>query len=181
MRLKQSSNEVLLADEEIVRVGPTEIAAVQTALAQSSRGRSRICAHRDNADVLHEMIIVLSHATYIRPHKHLGKSESFHIVQGELDVLVFDEQGAIAAVVQMGSYGSGRDFFYRLATPLFHTVIVRSETVIFHETTNGPFKREDTLFAPWSPPETEPVAVADYVRRLKSTVADFIAAAASKR
>ena len=81
MRLKQHSMEVLRADETIVRLGQTEIAALQAALAQSSRGRSRICAHRDSSDSLHEMLIVLSRASYIRPHKHFGKSESFHIVQ----------------------------------------------------------------------------------------------------
>lgn len=181
MRLKQHSMEVLLADETIVRLGQTEMAALQAALAQSSRGRSRICAHRDNSDSLHEMLIALSRATYIRPHKHFGKSESFHIVQGELDVVIFDEQGGIGDVVRMGPYGSGRDFFYRLADPLFHTVMVRSETVVFHETTNGPFKREDTQFAPWSPAETELGAVAVYVRRLADMVETFIGATAHQR
>lgn len=176
MRLKQQSNEVLLADEKIVRVGQSEIAALQTALAQSNRGRTRICAHRDGSDALHEMLIMLSKATYIRPHRHFGKSESFHIIVGELDVVIFDEQGGIEDVVQMGCYASGRNFYYRLADPRFHTVLVRSATVTFHETTNGPFKREDTQFAPWSPAEAELDAIADYGRRLEGRVDAFIVA-----
>ncbi len=180
MRLKQQSKEVLLADEKIVRVGQSDIAALQTALAQSNRGRSRICAHRDASDALHEMLIVLSSASYIRPHKHSGKSESFHIIVGELDVVIFDDQGGIEDVVQMGCYASGRNFFYRLADPRFHSVLVRTATVIFHETTNGPFKREDTQFANWSPAEAELDAVADYVRQLKGRVDAFIMATALK-
>lgn len=180
MRLKQHSGEVLLADEKIVRVGQPEIAAVQAAVEQSTRGRSRICAHRDTSDLLHEMFIVLSRATYIRPHRHFGKSESFHIIQGELDVVIFDEQGLVADVVEMGCYGSSRDFFYRLADPLFHTVLVRSETVVFHETTNGPFRREDTQFAPWSPAETEKVDVEDYIHRLGASVEAFLAVPTAK-
>ena len=81
----------------------------------------------------------------------------------------------------MGDYGSDRDFYYRMAEPLFHSVLVRSATVIFHETTNGPFRREDTEFAPWSPPETETDAVTRYVGELEAAVKGFMAAQTGTR
>ncbi len=176
MRLKKNSHEVLVADEKIVRIGRPDIEALQVSFAESARGRSRICAHRGSSEALHEMLIVLARTTYIRPHKHLAKCESFHIIQGELDVVIFDNEGNIADVVQMGEFDSRRYFYYRLVDPLFHTVIVRSESVIFHETTNGPFKREDTVFAPWSPAESGTGAVADYVGRLDDAITKFFAA-----
>ena len=55
----------------------------------------------------------------------------------------------------MGPMGSGEIFYHRLADAWFHTVIPTSEMVVFHETTNGPFRRQDTIFAPWSPPEDD--------------------------
>lgn len=36
------------------------------------------------------MLIVMAKGSYIRPHKHKNKSESFHIIEGLLDVIVFD-------------------------------------------------------------------------------------------
>jgi cupin fold WbuC family metalloprotein len=174
MRLKHQSPEVLHADEKIVRVGHDEITALRQALTQSTRGRSRICAHRHSSDILHEMIITLSRGTYIRPHRHIGKCESFHIIEGELEVVIFDEQGAITDVVRMAPYARAQhSFFYRLADPLFHTVVVRSETVVFHETTNGPFVREDTEFAAWAPDEKETEHAAVYVLDLLQQVESF--------
>jgi hypothetical protein len=41
---------------------------------------------------------------------------------------------------------------------------------VFHETTNGPFNRADTIFAPWSPEEDDVVAVRAYVEKLKQQV-----------
>lgn len=174
MRLRQQSPEVLHADEKIVRVGQAEITAVRQALNQAIRGRSRICAHRDSSNTLHEMIIALSRSTYIRPHRHFGKCESFHIIEGELDVIIFDDLGEITDVVHMGPHGTaGNSFFYRMADPLFHTVLVRSETVLFHETTNGPFVREDTEFTVWAPDEQEKDAAAAYMLDLVHRVESF--------
>lgn len=173
MRLRQQSPEVLHSDEKIVRVSADDIETLRAALTQSTRGRSRICAHRDSANTLHEMIITLSRCSYIRPHRHFGKCESFHMIEGELDVVIFDENGQITDVVRMGPYGAGRCFFYRMADPLFHTVLVRTETVIFHETTNGPFVREDTEFAEWAPDEKNSEAAADFVLKVGKLAAVF--------
>ena len=87
-------------------------------LRKSSRFR-----HRDAAETLHEMFICLHRDTYIRPHKHDGKSESFHIVQGEVDVLIFDGRGKVTQVVSLGEFSSGNPFYYRLAVPAFHCVL----------------------------------------------------------
>jgi hypothetical protein len=59
----------------------------------------------------------------------------------------------------MGPYDSNRQFYYRLAEPAFHTVIVESDQAVIHETTNGPFDPKDTEFADWSPPENDLIAV----------------------
>ena len=110
------------------------------------------------------MIICLARGTYVRPHRHVGKSESFHIMEGELDVVLFEDDGAVREVIRMGSYQSGQVFFYRLMEPRFHTVLVRSPHVLVHETTNGPFDPADTEFATWSPAEGDPSA-AGYIER----------------
>ena len=175
MRLKKKSNEVYVADEPIVALTQSEMDLLKQSSGVSPMKRSRICAHRQGSDLLHEMLIVLERDTYIRPHKHLAKSESFHIIEGAVDVIIFDDAGAVADVIELGEYRSGRSFYYRLADPLFHTLIIRSERVVFHETTNGPFRKEDTIFAPWSPEDADAGAIADFTKSAGESVARFLA------
>ncbi len=164
--MRTISEEVLVADEDIVRVGAANLEQLRGAAAANARRRVRICAHHDPAEPLHEMVIVHMQGVYVRPHKHVGKSESMHVVEGIADVVFFDDKGGVSDVIPVGEAGSGRDFYYRLASPWYHTLVVRSEFFIFHEVTSGPFRREDTVFPPWAPEENDAVAVARFQKRL---------------
>src|SRR3954471_24654872 len=114
MNLHQASQEVFIALDPIVRMGAQEVAFLKETARCSQRKRARICAHKSNDDNLHEMLIAIAAESYIRPHRHFGKSESFHIVEGEVDVAIFDDTGALIDVIELGAPGSGRAFFYRL-------------------------------------------------------------------
>lgn len=160
MPIRPTSEEVFSATGGIIRVTAADVAAVVRSGTTNARKRARLCAHSGPADRLHEMLIVLGRGTYIRPHRHGGKSESFHLIEGELDVVVFHDDGSVREVVRMGPFGSGKTFYYRLTEPCYHTVLVNTPYALFHETTNGPFDRGDTEFAPWSPAEGDPGAAA---------------------
>ena len=128
----------------------------------TTRGRIRLCAHMENDEHVHEMFIVHPQGAYIQPHKHLGKSESLLILSGETDYFIFDDDGSILRKIVMGDYQSEKCFFFRLQEPLFHSMIIRSKTLIFLEITKGPFRREDTVLAEWAPNVDESDAVANY-------------------
>jgi cupin fold WbuC family metalloprotein len=132
----------------------------------------RICMHDSPEAALHEMLIVHQKDAYVRPHKHINKSESFHIIEGEMDVFIFDGEGKITQKVSMGDYNSGKSFCYRLSTSEYHTVLPTTEYVVFHEVTNGPFRREDTIFGEWSPGEGEVEAVKSFIISLKQFTPD---------
>ena len=93
--LRKINNEVFVADEAIVRLGAGQISFLKQQALSSNRKRARICTHRSNDDALHEMLIAISANSYIHPHKHTSKVESFHIIEGLVDVVVFDDAGAI--------------------------------------------------------------------------------------
>jgi cupin fold WbuC family metalloprotein len=170
MRLKRISNEVSIADEPIVKLAQSDLEELKRSLAASTLGRSRICAHKESTDALHEMLIALAQKTYIRPHKHFGKSESFHVIEGAVDVVLFSDAGAISDVIPLGELSSGRLFYYRLSDPIYHTLLIRTELVVLHEITNGPFKREDTAFAPWAPEDKDLAGVQNFSGRLAELV-----------
>lgn len=155
MRTRKQNNEVFYAEDRVIQVKSSDVQWLKKQAGGNLRERARLCAHRNTEDLLHEMFIVLSRDTYIRPHKHLGKSESFHVIEGTVDVVVFDENGDVSEVIRMGEYLSGRPFYYRINDPLYHTLIIRSDVLVFHETTSGPFNRADTIFAPWAPEESD--------------------------
>jgi len=155
MTLIQKSPEVFLAEGPIAAVGPAEINALKAAVKASPKRRARINAHPDGDDTLHEMIIAIDASSYIRPHKHPGKSEAFHIVEGEVDIVVFREDGEIDRVVELGPPGGGRPFYYRMSDAFFHTLIIRSELLVVHEITNGPFRPSGTIFAEFAPEDRE--------------------------
>ena len=75
------------------------------------RQRARFCTHNSIDDKVHEMIIFHKKGTYVRPHKHVLKTESFHLVDGEADVLIFDEEGKLTHVQNLGKYESGKCFY----------------------------------------------------------------------
>jgi cupin fold WbuC family metalloprotein len=155
IELRKINDEVFIAQTHIVRLGAQQVDFLKRQAASNQRRRARICAHRANEDRLHEMLIAIAADSYIHPHKHLSKVESFHIVEGSVDVVVFDDAGAIVEVLELGDISTGRSFYYRLSDSLYHTLLIHGDVLVVHEVTNGPFLREQTILAPFAPAESQ--------------------------
>ena len=155
MNVTEFNEEVFYTKDAITCINQQSIDFLKSKAKNNRRKRARLCTHPGIDDALHEMLIVHFKGTYVQPHKHIMKSESFHIIEGSLGVVIFDDSGGVIQVVHMGEASSGLMFYYRLSESYFHSVIPLTETVVFHETTNGPFKREDMVSAPWAPKEEE--------------------------
>ncbi len=164
---KALNREVLVAEGPLVQVSRADIEFLEIGARLNNRNRMRLCAHSDIEDRIHEMLIVLTEEAYVRPHKHLNKSESGHVVEGQADLIVFDEAGALANVIELGDYASARQFFYRMASPSYHMLLIRSAVFVFHEVTNGPFDRADTVFAPWAPEDANVAERKHFIDSLK--------------
>lgn len=168
--LRKINEEVFVAESPIVQFGLEQIEFLKKQAASNDRHRARICAHHSNEDPLHEMLIVISAGSYIHPHRHIGKSESFHIIEGIADVVIFDDAGSIVDVIKLGDVSSGRSFFYRLNASMYHTLLIHSDCLVVHEITNGPFIREETMLAPFAPPETQRDEASVYIERVSHLV-----------
>jgi cupin fold WbuC family metalloprotein len=173
MTLVRKSPEVFLTEGPIATIGPEDIARLRATVRETPKRRARINAHPGHDDALHEMIIAIEPASYIRPHRHPGKSEAFHVIEGEVDIVVFRDDGAIDQIVQLGEKGGSRPFYYRMSEPRFHTLVIRSEILIVHEITNGPFLPDGTIYAAFAPGDDDPAAAAAYQADLRERVAAF--------
>ena len=168
MKTTKFNEEVLFARDSIVQIDASDIAELKQKAKQNPRKRIRICVHKDKKDQIHEMLIVHEKSCYVRPHKHLNKTESFHIIEGKADIILFHEDGVIDQVISMGDMASGLKFFYRLPPACYHTLVIHSDVLVFHEITNGPFRQEETALASWSPEEADLDAVSRYMAMLAS-------------
>jgi|SRR6188508_1804865 cupin fold WbuC family metalloprotein len=171
MKLRRLSDGVFLAPGPIVQVGSEEIDFLKRQASLSPRGRARICAHSDNDDAIHEMIIAISSSSYIRPHKHVGKSESFYVVDGSVSIVMFNDEGVVTDVIELGARNSGRSFYYRLSVSRFHMPLSTADMSVIHEVTNGPFDRNQTIFAPFAPAEDQTSEAVKYMGQITAALA----------
>ena len=170
MDIQESQPGVYVVKDTLVRVTPEVLDWLKARLPTSPTKRVRLCAHPDPGDPIHEMLIVLHRDTYVRPHAHPTKSESFHVVEGEGDVVLFDEAGQITDVIHMGDRASNKTFYYRTGPGQFHTLLLRSELMVVHETTNGPFVEGDAVVADWAPAAEDAAAIPSFTARLREEI-----------
>jgi cupin fold WbuC family metalloprotein len=152
MNFENSSNkEVAYLDGPVVKLAKNNLITLKKNSKYSKFKKSRFCCHKNPLDSFHEMIIFHEKNYYIRPHKHTHSSESIHIIKGRVDVFLFDSNGDIFDIICMGDLKSNSYFFYRINKNIYHSLLIKSPELIFHETTQGPFKKKNTIFAKWSP------------------------------
>ncbi len=164
------NKEVLFNAGGNIGVSRSQINIFKGKSGLNKRKRIRLCTHEDIKEKLHEMFIVHTNNAYIRPHKHLKKAESLHVIEGSADLILFDDRGNIKSVIRLGDYLSGNKFYYRISVSDFHMLLLRSKFVVFHEATSGPFKKSANIAAEWSPAEGDVKAVKEYMDRISMKV-----------
>ena len=97
------------------------------------------------------MFIVHTRECYVRPHYHIDKPESLHVVEGNADLIIFNKSGKINKVLNLSNDFNKGFVYYRIDENIIHMLIIKSEYFIFHEVTKGPFKKENTHFPHWAP------------------------------
>lgn len=122
----------------------------------------RICLHDSPDSKHHDMVALERNNRYYRPHKHVRKGDTFHILEGRLGLFNFDAAGNVleAVVIRPGE-------IYRTAVDAYHAILPLTEIVIHHESKPGPFEgANDSIFPDWAPDGSDAGAVDDYVRQL---------------
>lgn len=173
--LRAQNPEVYYSDDAIVTADDATIAELKRIAAGNPRLRSRLCTHPDPSSSLHEMLIVHHREAYVRPHKHFGKPESFYLIEGTAQVVIFEDDGRIRDVLEMAPYGRGALCYYRMPEQVFHSILITSEWLVFHETTAGPFDPSRTAFPDWAPDGSHAGEVQDYVTRIGTLAAEHLA------
>jgi cupin fold WbuC family metalloprotein len=108
--------------------------------------------HPELSDPVQRLLNALEPWTYIRPHRHAGKEESFVLLRGKVLAVTFNDDGTIrdhlVLDAKLGNLG------LEFEENCYHMLTALEPGSIVYEIKEGPFipHAEDTS-APWSPPE----------------------------
>ena len=155
--------------DDVCVVDSALVETLKTEALRSRLGRYRICMHHATDDPMQNMVVAHRRGNYSRPHVHPNADMSYTLVEGRMDVLIFDDSGSVTQRVHMGCHGDpdADAVSLHLAAGIVYTPVCLTETVVFHETlgASNPEGRE-TRYAPWSPADDdEPERIAAFCRR----------------
>ncbi len=128
---------------DLITITNADIENIKIEATLSKNRRARYCLHPSNTDVVHQMIIAFCSNSIIPIHRHIEKSESFHVIEGELELLFYSDKGELEETVRLGTPGTGLPFIHRLENKRWHTINILSEFAVIHEITTGPFNPEE--------------------------------------
>lgn len=124
----------------------------------SSRKRHRICFHQNTSVALHDIVIIYDKDTYIPPNKHIGKPETISVLQGSLQVFIFNDFGVCINIFELSALGDSdtKPFLLRMPPNTWHGLrCISDEPCIVKETITGPYSKDSLSWAPFAPSETE--------------------------
>lgn len=163
----KETNEVYYLNDPKPTLKKSDFPALLDFAKLSLRKRARYCAHKNKDSQLHDMFEIFTNQTYMHPLKQISKTYSFHIIAGEADVYLFSDTGDILDCISLGDFQSGKQFYFRPPENVYRTLVTKTEYVLYHEATTGPFNKGDTLFAPWAPTETDAQGIQLFLSELR--------------
>ena len=145
------SDEVLYSMDEIAWFSDFDIVDLKKRASRNLRNRVRVCVHRSPQQLVHEMLIIHGQSCYIRPHKHPKYFESMIVLEGHASVFLFDDDGNVTKRVEVGPPSSGNIFYQNMPPNVYHSMVIKSDYLVFLEVTQGPFVRGSSVFPQWAP------------------------------
>lgn len=131
---------------------PELMTAGKRASRASPRRRIMQPVQRSQEARVQRLLNFVQPETYVRPHCHPlpHATESMCLIEGSLDVLIFDETG-----IEIGRYALSRcNPIIDLEPGTWHGMIVREPDTVIFEVKQGPYDAAtDKKFAPWAPAE----------------------------
>lgn len=133
--------------------------------AASPRRRTHHNLHGSQNDPVQRFVVVAHSDTYIRPHRHLTKSELCTIVRGRFECVVFDADGTITERSVVGD--GAPNLAFELPSQTWHTLLALTDGAAFVEVKEGPYDPTTAAeFARWAPEEGG--ATAEFQRWVKT-------------
>jgi len=174
MKYKEINEAVLYNQEKVCTLNYDDLLHLQEKGLGTAEQRTRLCVHDSPDASIHEMFIVHTDDTYVRPHKHKSRAESFEVLKGEASLLLLDDFGEIEDIIELGELLTNKTFFFKMPAGAWHMLIIHSQVLIFKEVTQGPFDSSDCVFPDWAPPGRNCTQVEKYMDGMMNKVKRFM-------
>ncbi len=108
---------------------------------------ARVCLHANYKDPLQDMVLIQHSKNFYPPHKHANRYDTYHVLEGCLGVVIFDNNGKVTKI-----YKLKKNFFYKTPKNKYHLTLPLTTRVIYHEYRSGSFDRKtNCIFPSWTP------------------------------
>ena len=132
-------------------------------IAYKKKCNIRLNLHKHPDDDFHNMIIFQWKGTYVRPHYHKNKSETYNVIEGCQNIILFDENGSISSTLTLSKDDNK---IMVVDKGQIHSSEILSDYVIFHESKVGPFLySEDSLYPDWSLKKDDRLIIKNIISR----------------
>lgn len=170
---RKESDEVYYVTDAFPTVGQSDVEFLKMRALENPRLRCRLCLHPSVEDRLHDMIIVFRCDTYFRPHRHLERQQSFHVLEGALRLVILDNEGEIVRVLDIAAGEQNGAFITRIPAGHWYSFVFRSKWLVIQEIAPGPMIPNEREYAPFAPAEGDPSGPA-YAEFLRERVERFL-------
>ena len=146
----------------IKTITAADLHALTGKASQAPRLRANLNVHESLDAAVQRLFIATEPGTYMRPHRHpeAHKWEFFMVLQGQLDLLIFDDAGNLTQRIIMSP---GATPAVEIPPNTWHAYVCMQSGTIGLEVKQGAYvPTPEHDFAPWSPAENTE-AVADFL------------------
>lgn len=139
--------------------------SVTSRAIENSRLRMNYNFHTSMDEPIHRMLNALEPGTYLPPHRHSDKEETYLVLRGSLWVFFYDELGNVTEKVRLnpseGNYG------LEIPPGTWHSIIVLESGTVIFELKKGPYQPlspEDV--ASWAPASSDIEGAGAFKKRM---------------
>lgn len=136
------------------RIHASQFRDLTSAASKAERGRAHLNTHDSlDADV-QRLFIATSRDTYIRPHRHseAHKWEFFVLIEGRMDLLIFDDAGTIVERCPLSPTDTRA---VEIPPGQWHSYVCYQSGTLALEVKQGAYTpSDDNDLAPWAPEES---------------------------
>jgi cupin fold WbuC family metalloprotein len=126
---------------------------------ESPRLRTNHNLHEGPQAAIQRLAVKLRQGTYIRPHRHPQRWELGLVLQGRMDLVLFDDSGTLTERVTMTPVRG--TLAVELPQAQWHSYVSVSDAATFFEVKEGPYDpATSSEFASWAPAEGDAQAKA---------------------
>lgn len=114
---------------------------------------------------VHRMLNALEPGTYLPPHRHTDKEETYLVLRGSMLVFFYDEEGNVTDKAFLGS--NKGNLGLEIPPGTWHSIVVLESGTIIFEIKKGPYQPvspED--LASWAPVSSDEEGIKDFMKRM---------------